>query len=269
MMNEFSEEEKNNPSIEYHAKKQVIDNIFPLPPGHVLARQILPESRSDLVDVNRHAENIICAAYGVPRSNFINDSGISENSAKISDSSFSQNVNYYGKILSRILSGAYEEIYGKEDLIETLRSYKEREKDLTESELIELPEKEKVTVQFLALPFVSTDDIIKHYAFGSLDWKEADQMIKTSCGYPKTESTEDPWNKFHKASILNSSEGANLRKLGVVANVVFPTVSTEKQVEEKDKGKQEKKKEKVKTPTKKRKQDKVEVEEKEPKKLKK
>lgn len=245
IVNEITERARTNPSLIDHAQKQTVDNIYVLPAGHVVAHQPLPVSRTDWVDVNRHNENIICAAFGVPRSNFINDSGISENSAKTSEKSFYQNVNSFGRILSEILTFDYRKIYGFDDNVKELKKIKDNLHEMTEEELFLNAKRNQVTVQFQFSPAVPSNDLIEHYAFGVLSYKEAVQMIRTASGYPKVSivKDKDPWNQLYKSSIMNS---ISTKKIGLIGNTIFPKITTENIEEKKGEKRKPEKKDKKK-----------------------
>ncbi len=229
MVDEASEAVKDNEGLAYHAKKQFVNNVYHLPIGHHLVQQLLPPARGDWIELNRHTENIICAAYGVPRSNLINDSHINENSTKISNTTFSETINAYGRFIGRVLTRSYDDVYGREDGIESIREVGDSIEDMTAEEIRALPEKSKITVKFISLPDVSRENLLVDYCTGVLTYPEFSQMTRTVAGYPRTEmdEKEDPWNDLLKSSVINANEGPSLKKLGLVANMIFPRITAE------------------------------------------
>lgn len=212
-------------------KKQTADNIHPLPINHKLTRQNMPESRNDWVPMNRHNENVICAAYGVPRAYLIADEGMSETSVKLTQSTYAKTVNGWKTILSDILTDVYNAIYLEDDCKTAMCTYTKTElDDMSEEELFNKTKDPRVHVGFSQVPVDTDDGLLRKFALGVVDWPNYRQMSLLMGGYPqhlinqtgKEEKKKDPWDQQYKLSILRSADAEALTKLGASGTVVFP-----------------------------------------------
>lgn len=212
-------------------KKQSADNLHPLPVNHKLVRQNMPESRTDWVAMNRHNENVICAAYLVPRAYLIADEGMSETSVKLTQATYAKTVNGWKTRLSDLLTDVYNFIYREEDCKTAMCTYTRVELDsMSEEELFNKSNDPRVHVGFSQVPVDTDDGLLRKYALGLLDWPNFRQMSLLTGGYPqhlinqtgKEEKKGDPWNQQYKLSVLRSADAEALAKLGAMGTVVFP-----------------------------------------------
>jgi hypothetical protein len=224
--------------MEMAIAKQTDANIYPLPVGHKLAKQMLPQARSDWVEMNRHNEWLICAAMGVPRSLLIADVGTrNDGSARSVQEGFNDTVNQWKNHLSDILTEVYRSIADEEDRLFAIGMYDKNELlAMDESKLEELVNEPRVTVGFPMIPHETMDGLLQKYALGIISWEMFVQLSKAISGYPSalmryddSLTKKDPWNQEMKLSMLRSNAGSVLSALGIAGAVVFPELQNAKQ----------------------------------------
>lgn len=92
------------------------NNIFCVPDGTVLSSNTpQAEARPDLLQLNMHKEDIICAVLGVPKSMMFSDVARGNSSGQSSDQmrdfTFRRTVDSYKLHIVRVLNDCYQEIY--------------------------------------------------------------------------------------------------------------------------------------------------------------
>lgn len=217
-------------------KKQQHDNIHPLPIGRRIARHDLPQSRSDWRDLNTHEENQICAAYQVPRTLVISDTGMSQTSVSLTKETFTNSVNKWKKRLSLIYTEIYRVLYGNADAEFTLNSYTRDELEaMTENDIFEKIKEPRVEVILPIVPIDTMEGLTAKFALGILSWSAFVEQSKLLAGYPSDMSEEsdpsynsdrdkDPWHQAEKISLLRGTRGVGLNSLGLVADLIFGSV---------------------------------------------
>lgn len=220
--------ETGEPIIDKY-KKQTIDNIFPLPVNHKLTRQNMPESRNDWVQLNRHNESLICAAYNVPRAHHIQDEGMSETSVRLAQTTLANTVNGWKTILSQICTDTYNCLYHEDDCKMAMYSYSQVElSTMSEEELFDVTNDPRVTVGFPMVPTDTDEGMLQKYALGMFSFDMYRQLALTSGGYPanvidSVEGKKDPWNQQYKLQMVRSAKSQDaLQKLAGAGTVVFP-----------------------------------------------
>jgi hypothetical protein len=213
-------------------KKQLQNNIFPLPMNHRVARYQLPEARNDLVPLNRHMEHIIAAAYGVPRSHMISDEGRSETSVRITEKSLDETVNFWKTILGVELTEIYASIpgYVQEDKSVAVSTYSKVEiATMPRRDLFDKVNEPRVTVGLAIIPSDTDDGLLMKYSLGIIKWQNFAKIMLQHSNYPTEVVNEDfgkdPWQQEFKLSMLRSVSSSGLSSLGISSQAIFPEVT--------------------------------------------
>lgn len=265
-------EQINEAALNPVYKTQYTSPIRPLPFGHKMAKQNLPQSRSDLSELFTHMERLICGSYKVPRTFLIADTAMSENGVKMTKETMTSNINDWKRLLSRIFTDVYRSLYGKTDSITIMDVYTDNEiESMTEAEYEGAESDDtRVKVVLPVLPLDTHEEMLNKYLMGIIKWPIFSQMSKLSSGYPvdidrnDKEDDEDPWNSLIKLSALRAG-GKKINALGLITDIILgqkPVIPTS---ENKEKTKEKKDSE----PSKKKKSDKSESDKEKEKKKKK
>ena len=151
--------------------KREMPNMFCLPSDQELARQPVPESRTDLVPLIRLTEEQTCAVMGVPRSLLYSDSarvGVADHSSD----TMRVTLDWWKRQLTRILSQMYQIVYGKSDAMAVIKQT--AGKGMT---LRDIMDKNVVTVSFPTQVTATIAELKELYQCNVISW----ETFNTSC----------------------------------------------------------------------------------------
>jgi len=142
------------------------DNVFVLPEGQQLAPHINPQTRADLLEMERSRYDLICGVLGIPSSFVLNDrssriSGMSDISYKI----FMRSMYSIRDQLSILLKTVFEHVY---------------------------PEDNKCIVSLPFIPATDVEDIIKLSQQGVVSQKTAGLYLLRTMGLPESDLDLQP-----------------------------------------------------------------------------
>jgi hypothetical protein len=170
-------------TIDQHARPPGPEAFHPLPPGHTLARQVLPEGRRDFVDTNRYLEWRISSAFGVPRVLLIADEARNAENIKVAIQTFNDRINRLKNQLGELGTEVYQAIYDEEDRIYAISQYDAEElSSMDPNTIASVVEEPRVTVGFPMIPNEDMDGLLLKFGLGILDWKSLCQLSKVWWG---------------------------------------------------------------------------------------
>ena len=126
-----------------HVPPEVAPSLFTLPKGHEMANAAgqLPQSRGDLEALQRLAIEQFGAAFGVPADLMFQGRFASKSTAQLS--LLNTTVSQLAKVVSRVLTMAYRDIYGEDEDAE-----------------------DPAQLQLLTAPLAATEEVVNLYAAG-------------------------------------------------------------------------------------------------------
>ena len=146
-------------------RKRDAPNMFCLPSDQEVARQEIPDSRRDLVQLMRLTEEQTCAVLGVPRSLLYSDS-VRVGAADHSDGTMRVTLNWWKRQLSRILSQMYQMVYGDGDAKAVIK--RAAGKGLT---LRDIMDENVITVSFPNQIVATIPELKEMYACNIISWE--------------------------------------------------------------------------------------------------
>jgi hypothetical protein len=137
--------------------------VFPLPDGQQLARPTPSVSRADLLELERHRADLVCAAMGVPRSLLMNEGGGGASGTAVGSNlayqSFMRSMEAVSRELAGHLRWVYRAVYQGED----------------------------VRVTFPYLPVVAVEDLVQLGELGLISRETFGRRMLAAVGLPETD----------------------------------------------------------------------------------
>jgi hypothetical protein len=155
----------------YPDVKEKVDPPRDLPTGTKLVHQLLPESRSDWTDLHKEVQEVICSAYGVPRS-ILNDAGRSAYTGmKATEDTLIRTVLNWRRIISDILTEVYHCIYSPADCEYMLETKgKGNPLNVKDEEMRQLAQSNSVIVTLPIAPQTTQGALLTKYLLGFIDY---------------------------------------------------------------------------------------------------
>jgi hypothetical protein len=183
----------------YPEVKEKADPPRDLPIGSKLVHQILPQSRTDWTELHKEVQEVICSAYGVPRS-ILNDAGRSAYTGmKATEDTLIRTVLNWRRILSDILTEVYHCIYSPADCEYMLETKgKGNPLNVKDEEMRQLAQSNNVIVTLPIAPQTTQGALLTKYVLGFIDYPtlkeyslKADNLMLQDMGDNDVES--DPF----------------------------------------------------------------------------
>jgi hypothetical protein len=170
-----------------------------LPPTGKLVDPPAPFISSDVGKLNEEQQITICAAYGVPISILTDTGRRAQSSVQTNVETLVRSVTNWNRILTRILTKAYQCIYLDEDCKYMLKKIPASELGkLSDEDLSALARENSVTVTFPITPHTTQGDLLTNYILGFIDMDTfRDYSLKVS-GIPIQEDHFDVGKKRKK-----------------------------------------------------------------------
>jgi len=195
-----------------------IPKFFPMEPGHTAPLVTMPSARTDWIQKLEHYENLICLAFGVPKS-ILSGEGRVLAGIKSNQETFFKAIQYWRNIFSDLVNKIYHILYEEEEtqkrkkilesaLRENITSRRTIEAALFDSQ---------IRFEFPTENYDSFDDSLKKYGLDIISYYEMKRLARRSVGLKEIEvgdeKDKDPFSREEKLAFIGAgTKGSVLNK---------------------------------------------------------
>jgi len=177
------------------------ESIVPVPPGMEITQQLLPQTRNDLMFMERELTKMKYNIMGIP-------SNIDMIFGPMNSTLFHGTLQSEKRKLSDILSHLYYLIYNEKDIKEYIQNHKKKEffniSDEDDLEPDVIKKETEVRFDLPGIPTVTNNDLNDLYGRGIIEWDTYSDLMCRSCGIPSSKR-----NKKEPQTIITNMFGSN------------------------------------------------------------